>query len=193
MATFIVFDTETTGLPPRYNATLTNWQDWDRCRCVQLAWEIHPDLSGVNPVVERRSYLIRPDNFAIPKEATNIHGITTECARKQGLEFKQVLDIFMSDIAKHAVRTAVAHNMQFDDNVLLAEMYRLEKQIVVDTWRSLSKECTMRMGTKPGGRWPKLADLYTNLCGQLPSDTCLHDAGCDAMLCALVYIKLKNV
>ena len=38
---FLVFDTETTGLPKQYNAPLTDFDNWPRL--VQLAWQLHDD------------------------------------------------------------------------------------------------------------------------------------------------------
>ena len=36
---FLIFDTETTGLPKNYNAPLTDFDNWPRM--VQLAWQVH--------------------------------------------------------------------------------------------------------------------------------------------------------
>lgn len=41
---FLIFDTETTGLPIDKNAPLTDFGNWPRM--VQLAWQIH-DEKGV--------------------------------------------------------------------------------------------------------------------------------------------------
>ena len=38
---FLVFDTETTGLPKIENAPLTDFDNWPRM--VQLAWQIHDE------------------------------------------------------------------------------------------------------------------------------------------------------
>ena len=36
---FLIFDTETTGLPKRWNAPLTDSDNWPRC--IQIAWQLH--------------------------------------------------------------------------------------------------------------------------------------------------------
>ena len=36
---YLIFDTETTGLPLDWKAPLTNFENWPRC--VQLAWQMH--------------------------------------------------------------------------------------------------------------------------------------------------------
>ena len=36
---YLIFDTETTGLPKRWDAPLNDLDNWPRC--VQVAWQIH--------------------------------------------------------------------------------------------------------------------------------------------------------
>ena len=36
---FLIFDTETTGLPKKWNAPLSDSENWPRC--IQLAWQLH--------------------------------------------------------------------------------------------------------------------------------------------------------
>ena len=61
---YLVFDTETTGLPKKWNAPLSDSDNWPRC--VQLAWQLH-DSKGV--LISSHSYLIKPDNYNIPYES----------------------------------------------------------------------------------------------------------------------------
>ena len=51
---FLVFDTETTGLPKRWNAPIDDLDNWPRC--VQLAWQLH-DANG--KLIENQNYLIK--------------------------------------------------------------------------------------------------------------------------------------
>ena len=36
---YLIFDTETTGLPKNWNAPVTDVDNWPRC--VQIAWQLH--------------------------------------------------------------------------------------------------------------------------------------------------------
>ena len=36
---FLIFDTETTGLPKNFNAPISDFGNWPRC--VQIAWQLH--------------------------------------------------------------------------------------------------------------------------------------------------------
>ena len=52
---YLIFDTETTGLPLNWKAPLTDFDNWPRC--VQLAWQIH-DVEG--KLVDVKNYIIQP-------------------------------------------------------------------------------------------------------------------------------------
>ena len=42
---YLIFDTETTGLPKKWNAPITDSENWPRC--VQLAWQLHDSKGNV--------------------------------------------------------------------------------------------------------------------------------------------------
>lgn len=226
---WLAFDTETTGLPPRKTAAPDNYFEWSTCRLVQLAWEIRGDgcgggggggghgegegegEGGDGRSIAKACYIIRPDGFTIPEDVVRIHGISTERALAEGVPLLEVLAEFADDMSRYGVDTAVAHNMAFDDSVLLAELYRAAASAasaasasasetcdvtikdLIDVWTTRKKRCTMRMGARldgANGKWPKLHVLYEQLCGPLPDDTRLHNADTDARLCADIYEKL---
>ena len=74
---YLIFDTETTGLPRDFNAPLDQFNNWPRL--VQLAWQIH-DSEG--KLIDVQNYIIKPEGFNIPINAQEIHGISTEIAQK---------------------------------------------------------------------------------------------------------------
>ena len=39
---YLIFDTETTGLPKRWDAPITDTDNWPRC--IQIAWQLHDEL-----------------------------------------------------------------------------------------------------------------------------------------------------
>ena len=52
---FLIFDTETTGLPAKYGASHEDLESWGTCRLVQLAWQLH-DETGKLLAREQQSY-----------------------------------------------------------------------------------------------------------------------------------------
>ena len=52
---YMVFDTETTGLPANFNAPISDTDNWPRI--VQLAWQIHDDMGEL---ILHKDYIIYP-------------------------------------------------------------------------------------------------------------------------------------
>ena len=61
---YLIFDTETTGLPKNWKAPITDTDNWPRC--VQIAWQLHDEMGEL---VEDQNYLIKPDDYEIPYES----------------------------------------------------------------------------------------------------------------------------
>jgi DNA polymerase-3 subunit epsilon len=134
----LIFDTETTGLPPRN--TPTNQTDkWPHI--VQLSWVIYNDETKV--VEEEQDYIISlGTHIPISAESTAIHGITSELSRAKGVS----MDVALFDF-KHAANRCgkmVAHNIEFDKNMILVELYRAR---MFNTIFPPVEYCTMKQGT----------------------------------------------
>ncbi len=108
---YLIFDTETTGLPKRWDAPITDTDNWPRC--IQIAWQVH-DAMGV--LVEHQDYLVRPDGFNIPYDAEQIHGISTALAEKEGVPLHEVLEKF--NLALSKTKFIVGQNVGFDVNIM---------------------------------------------------------------------------
>ena len=85
---YLIFDTETTGLPKNWNAPISNVDNWPRC--VQLAWQLHDEMGHL---IEYQDFLIQPEGFNIPYDAEQIHGISTGLAQEKGRPLKEVLEL----------------------------------------------------------------------------------------------------
>lgn len=129
---YLIFDTETTGLPKRWDAPLSDSENWPRC--IQIAWQIH-DASG--ELIAHQDYLIQPTGFTIPFDSEQVHGISTALAEEQGVSLSEVLEDFQAAIK--GVAYVVGHNISFDRNIMGAEFLRqgledpLEGKTVIDT------------------------------------------------------------
>ncbi len=185
---YLFFDTETTGLPRDYKAPASDSANWPRL--VQIAWSVY-DAEG--NAWESYSYIIKPNGFIIPEEVARIHRVTQERAELEGLDLEIVLKHFLEDIKK--AEYIVAHNIDFDDKIISAELYRLQMENPLD---KANKICTMKSSvdfckiTNNYGRykWPNLDELHKSLFGIGFPDA--HDALIDVNACAKCFFELKN-
>jgi DNA polymerase III epsilon subunit-like protein len=189
----IVIDTETTGLAPR-NIDPQYFNNFDNARMVEIAWQ---KFTQEGVFHSEGSYIIKPSGFTIPAIAASIHGISTEQALLQGIPLEDVwghLNEALTD-----VKTIVAHNIQFDDSIILSEMYRClnanvpDMEELISKWKGMYKYCTMMSGRclTENNRWPKLVKLYEICFGELPQGI-MHRATADVYACARIYFHLRN-
>lgn len=184
---FLIFDTETTGLPKNYQAPVSDSDNWPRL--VQLAWQLH-DREG--KLIEAENFIIRPEGFDIPYSSVKIHGITNERAQEEGIALIEALSRFQEAIGKSAY--AVGHNIEFDVNIVGAEQYRVNQPTVVCELPQLdTKNLAVDFCAIPGGRggrykWPTLTELHTKLFGKPFDDA--HDAAYDVDATARCFFAL---
>ena len=114
---FLIFDTETTGLPKKWNAPITDTNNWPRC--IQIAWQLHNELGEL---VEQQDYLIQPEGYNIPYDAEQIHGISTELAQTKGKKLEDVLVLFNEALSKS--KFVVGQNVKFDLSIMGCEYVR---------------------------------------------------------------------
>lgn len=189
---YLIFDTETTGLPRDYNAPVTDSDNWPRC--VQLAWQFHGE-NGM--LIERGDLIIRPDGFTIPFNAERLHGISTDRAIREGLPLSEVLTRF-NELVRQA-GFAVGHNIIFDLNILGAEFHRagIETPLlslpVLDTQTESTDFCQLPGGKGGKFKYPKLEELYKILFDRGFDDA--HNAAADVESTAQAFFELvrKNV
>ena len=93
---YLIFDTETTGLPKSWSAPITDTNNWPRC--IQIAWQLHDEMGNL---VEHQDYLVRPEGFNIPYDAERIHGISTELAAEQGILMEEVGELSRIMVRKY--------------------------------------------------------------------------------------------
>ncbi|MGB0366521.1 MAG: DNA polymerase III subunit alpha [Flavobacteriaceae bacterium] len=185
---YLIFDTETTGLPKRWDAPLTDSENWPRC--IQIAWQIH-DAKG--EVISHEDYLIQPDGFTIPFDSEQVHGISTALAEDQGIPQEEVLEKFRT--ALDQVEYVVGHNVSFDRNIMGAEYLRSGREDVLEG-KAIVDTCTEETATLcqlPGGRGgkfklPTLSELYHFLFQESFKEA--HNATADVEATSRAFLEL---
>jgi len=185
---YLVFDTETTGLPKNYRAPLDDFSNWPRL--VQLAWALY-DADG--HCWEMYDYIIKPDGFVIPKEASDIHRVTQERAEKEGVPLMQVIEHFIKQVKTASF--VIAHNIDFDEKIMGSEFLRMK---TANPLLLSEKICTMKSSVdfckidngRGSYKWPTLMELHTTLF-QVGFEEA-HDAAVDIEACAKCFFGLKR-
>ena len=85
---YLIFDTETTGLPQDFKKSYQDLDNWSTARCVQLSWQLHDRLGKL---IDSGNDIIKPDGFDIPQASIKIHRITNEMANEKGISVKKLL------------------------------------------------------------------------------------------------------
>jgi len=185
---FLIYDTETTGLPKRWNAPLTDSDNWPRC--IQIAWQLHDEYGKL---IDHQDYLVKPEGFNIPYDAEKIHGISTELAQQKGIVLAEVIEKFKEALSK--TKFIVGQNLGFDNNIMGAEFHRLgmENPLLSFPVLDTCTEVTATMCQLPGGRGgrfklPTLSELHSYLFNQPFGEA--HNATADVEATTRCFLEL---
>lgn len=207
----LIFDTETTGLPPRHIKNVSRVTA--RCfpRIVQLSYIVYDTQTDTILNIENKIVKFEhPD--VIPQESINIHKISNHISHVVGHPVKSIINEFMKEYA--TADKIVAHNISFDINMILAELYRYPERTRSQTStknyflelvnNSYSRHyCTMNNSkllcnliTKSSYnhltyiKYPKLSETCYSLFGNTPNPDNMHDALNDSIICLWCFSQL---
>ena len=184
---YLIFDTETTGLPQNWKAPLSDFKNWPRM--VQLAWQMHDNKGALISV---KNYIIKPEGYDIPYNAEQIHGISTDRANKQGVDLKFVLQEFAKDVLSS--QFVIGHNVEFDNNIVGCELLRnsldniLSDFPFLDTMKESVEYCQIPGGRGGSFKWPSLTDLHQKLFGEAFAEA--HNASADVEATTRCFLEL---
>ena len=189
----LVFDTETTGLPKDWKISAVHQPDnWPHL--VSIAWLVLN--SETNKIETQKSYIIKPNRWIIPEDSTAIHGIRHSFAETYGSPLEDVIrEFFDTDCDMY-----VAHNMNFDENVIMnavywdlkGELYRFQKPTVC-TMKISTPMCKLRFNSGGGFKPPKLSELYEHVFRKKPIASRLHGSFYDAKILSEIIQNCEPV
>lgn len=208
---FLVFDTETTGLPQTKHMNDDNLHLWPYI--VQFSYVIYD--SDLNNIIKTVDEIIKiPEEVSISEGSTQIHGITKTMTDEKGENIEIILKNFFVDLT--TVDLFVGHNISFDINMLKVALLRLienkkgnftPRQVMVaksnleylnkykNIYCTLQKSislCNIKVTNRYGGvylKFPKLIELYKKLFDKEPKH--LHNSLNDILVTLRCFIKLK--
>jgi len=205
---FVVFDLETTGLPPKTTSSPScktptegvEWADWPYI--TQLSAILyHSDTGRIQAYMNY--YIQLPEGIIVPPNVVELTGITTELCNKKGVPLTSVICSFYELYCR--ADYIVAHNLAFDKSILRCEVERNAGQLPVYC-RSLFKDgpghpkhlCTMLKYQYYCGipavsnkgwnytKMPRLSEVYNRLFqgrGLSAEEYQLHNSIIDTLLC----------
>lgn len=189
----IFFDTETTGLPDWKTPSGSEHQP----HIVQLGiiladTESHKQISAINVI-------IKPEGWMIPKEMSDIHGITHEMAMDCGVKETTAINMLLEIWRESKAR--VCHNRTFDQRIIRIALKRYQySDNVIDLWAGKdSFQCTMLMSKpimklpprgKRGYKNPRLEEAYRFFTGKKLKNA--HSAMADTEACMEVFWGIKR-
>jgi DNA polymerase III epsilon subunit-like protein len=211
---YLVFDVETTGLIPKRSASsVPNIKEYPHI--IQLSFVLY-DITEQTAIQTYNSYVNINKEVVISEQITNLTGITREMCETQGNPIIEIIYEFYQAYVQ--CDGLVAHNISFDESMILIEIER-NREILMKTvspclsifnpmyekFRGIEKYCTMKSGTNicnimveskiagksPSKKWPKLIELYSVLFnGETVNG--LHNSLVDVYACIRCYLKMRH-
>lgn len=183
----LFFDTETTGMADFKSKPEAEHQP----RIVQIGAILQDDETM--RILGEINLIIRPAKFLIPKEASDIHGITTEMALDCGVPLLHALEAFCSLLKQ--CQECVAHNAAFDRHMLTGSASRMCVPLAdvpfFCTMNAMTDVCKIPNPRFPDRyKWPKLQEAHVFAFGNEFAGA--HDAMADVRACRDVFYWLKQ-
>ena len=202
---FIVFDTETTGLPSK-NAKLSLTDLWPYV--VQFSYIIYESETNC---LEKKDYIVQiPSDIVMNNENIAIHGITNEMSQIKGVKINNVIEEFINNIEGSDL--IIGHNLEFDLNILKVELLRMIRETNDEKIKQKYQDklnilyfydkyfCTMQNSInvcklpspykkyKDQFKYPRLDELHNHLFGFKPTN--LHNSLNDVNVTFRCFYKL---
>ena len=115
----LVFDTETTGLPQGRKPSIRDTEKWPYI--LQFSFLLYDTLTAeILDIMNEFIYI--EDYVDISEKSIEIHKITREICKDKGIHISEALNKFNSALLKCDL--VIAHNIEFDKNVVLVESLR---------------------------------------------------------------------
>lgn len=172
---YFIIDTETTGLPDYKN------NRWPKLVSVAMVHGVMEN--GDMNIYYEKEWYITDWIEELDENLEKFLGITKREIKQKGKTFEQFKSEIENYLAKYPIRMFVAHNANFDKNVLRYNGLDLASE----KWY-----CTMRHSFIIFNKYLKLKDMAEKFNISVEEDN-LHTALYDAQLCSyILYCLLSN-
>ena len=208
----LIFDLETTGFPEKkrgytgrneyYN--YTDNDKYNNSRIVSIAWIFIKKYKNIIDDTQIIEYIRKPIDFS-KIDNSNIHGITFEKAKKEGILLSNIMNNKGLRLAIQNCDKIIAHNCLFDLFILMNECYRLKFDNSLNKLNNLLDNnnyiCTGELGRNICKipikfnkyfkyKMPKLSELYKYFYEKDPDNQ--HTAKGDVKTLLFIVDKIFN-
>ncbi|MFW5804426.1 MAG: exonuclease domain-containing protein [bacterium] len=190
---YLILDIETTGLPKKRNSIPEELSNWPRI--VQIAWIL---FDKDKKIIEKQNFIIKQEK-KVPQEAIDIHGITNEMVKKEGVPAIEVFEKL--EYAIDSAEYIIAHNLDFDIPIIQSEFIRANKRKPfinkkkICTMKSTIDFCALTKLYGNGFKYPTLVELVKE-CFYSEYNTIsigdAHNAEVDTLLTAKSFFYLLD-
>ena len=181
----LFIDTETTGIPKRWNlpySEITNWPS-----AVQISWLIFDENKNC---IKKENDYVDENDLKISSESFKIHGISKDFLKKNGQSRKSVLEKLSSDI-KEFQPLITGHFTEFDIHTLSCDFYRANLE---NPFLQSHFYCTMLKSkdyvVNPEAEYFRLPQLYEFLFNDKMERS--HNAMIDAEATAKCFFEIQK-
>lgn len=194
---YLIIDVETSGLP--ITKGFDKWHSpelheyYDTARLVQIAWKVLDEQYNEK---WSENYIVKRDNFSIKNH--QFHGITDEISDEKGISLDSIFEKLFASLLE--CEYIIAHNIGFDENVILNHTFRINDQHLRKRWMSMKRLCTMKLTqdilklpkkySYTGYKYPSLKELYYYYFKD--SFDGAHDAMNDVNACAKCFVEYEK-
>ena len=183
---FLVLDTETSGLPKKWDVPYDVKNNWPHV--LQIAWIIY---NQEGKELKRENHYLKNTGFKISKASAKIHKITPEYLLQKGKDQKKVFLKFLADVKRYDP-LIIGHFVELDYHMVKAEFFRAG---IENSFENQALFCTMKASVpyikNPSFKYLKLNRFYKTLFNKNAPDN-LHNALSDVEVTSEIFFYLLN-
>ena len=193
----LIIDIETNGLPNCSGFSYGKYPDYNdidkykSSRIVQMSMML---CNKKFEQIELKDFIVKATDFTI--DNSRFHGITNEISSEKGVLFSEIAEEFLNNLKK--VKCIIAHNANFDINIIKSELYRAGLYSIIDELKTKRILCSMKQTKNMvkaknsyGIKDPSLAELYKFIVKKDMENA--HNSKYDVLNLYEIILKLNNL